>query len=65
VKSVIKYLQRVQQQVCGESGAEIVEWVLWVGGIAILAGSLYTVLSGALSALALNIIGGMGVTAGS
>jgi hypothetical protein len=32
-----------------EQGAEVVEWVLWVGGIAALAGVIYTVVSGALS----------------
>ena len=31
-----------------EKGAEVVEWVLWVGGIAVLAGVIYTVVSGAL-----------------
>ena len=35
------------------------EWVLWVGGIALLAGAMYTVLSGSLTNLATNIIGGM------
>ena len=32
-----------------QEGAEVVEWVLWVGGIAVLAGAIYTVVSGALS----------------
>ena len=59
------FLEAVQQQVSGEQGAEIVEWVLWVGGIAILAGTLYTVVSGALSNLATNIISGMGAITGS
>jgi len=31
-----------------EKGAEVVEWVLWVGGIAVLAGVIYIVVSGAL-----------------
>ena len=48
-----------------EEGAEVVEWVLWVGGIAILAGTLYAVVSGALSNLATNIISGMGAITGS
>ena len=59
------FLETIQQQVSGEQGAEIVEWVLWVGGIAILAGTLYTVVSGALGNLATNIISGMGAITGS
>ena len=31
-----------------EEGAEVVEWVLWVGGIAVLAGVIYTAVSGSL-----------------
>jgi hypothetical protein len=49
----------VQKRFANERGAEIVEWVLWVGGIAILAGTLYTVVSGALSNTATNIITGI------
>ena len=59
------FLETIQRQVSGEQGAEIVEWVLWVGGIAILAGTLYTVVSGALSNLATNIISNMGAITGS
>src|SRR5437016_104420 len=32
-----------------EKGAEVVEWVLWVGGIAVLAGVIYGVVNTALS----------------
>jgi hypothetical protein len=42
-----------------EEGAEVVEWVLWVGGIALLAGVIYTVISGALSSKANDIIQGI------
>jgi hypothetical protein len=53
----------LRQRIGNERGAEIVEWVLWVGGIAILAGTLYTVVSGALSNTVTNIMGGItGVT---
>ena len=53
----------LRQRVNNEKGAEIVEWVLWVGGIAILAGTLYTVVSGALTNTITNIVGGItGVT---
>ena len=31
-----------------EKGAEVVEWVLWVGGIAVLAGVIYGVVNTAL-----------------
>ena len=43
-------------KVNNEEGAEVVEWVLWVGGIAILAGVVYGVISSALSAKASEII---------
>ena len=33
-----------------EQGAEVVEWVLWVGGIAVLAGAMYSIVGTALSA---------------
>ena len=32
-----------------EKGAEVVEWVLWVGGIAVLAGVIYLAVSSALT----------------
>jgi Flp pilus assembly pilin Flp len=57
------YLEMLRQQISNEKGAEIVEWVLWVGGIAILAGTLYGVVSGALTNTITNIVGGItGVT---
>ena len=36
-------------KVNNEKGAEVVEWVLWVGGIAVLAGVIYGVVNTALS----------------
>jgi hypothetical protein len=36
-------------KVNNEKGAEVVEWVLWVGGIAALAGVIYGVVNTALS----------------
>jgi Flp pilus assembly pilin Flp len=57
------YIDLLRQRVSNEKGAEIVEWVLWVGGIAILAGTLYTVVSSALSGTVQNIVGNItGVT---
>jgi hypothetical protein len=42
--------------ISNEDGAEIVEWVLWVGGVALLAGVLYATLSTSLNAAVLNFI---------
>ena len=53
------YLEMLQRRINNEKGAEIVEWVLWVGGIAILAGTLYTVVSGALTTTVTKIVGGV------
>jgi hypothetical protein len=61
---VMYLVEMLEQRISNEKGAEIVEWVLWVGGIAILAGTLYTVVSGALTNTIRNIVGGItGVTA--
>ena len=60
---VMYLVEMLEQRISNEKGAEIVEWVLWVGGIAILAGTLYTVVSGALTNTITNIVGGItGVT---
>ena len=59
------YIERLRQNTSDERGAEIVEWVLWVGGIALLAGVMYVVLSGQLTNLATTIINGMGPVSGS
>jgi hypothetical protein len=52
-------MELIRQRFGNEKGAEIVEWVLWVGGIAILAGTLFTIVSGQVTNLATNIIGGI------
>ena len=55
-----KYLvEMLQQRVNNEKGAEIVEWVLWVGGIAILAGALYLAVSGALTNTVNTVLNGI------
>jgi hypothetical protein len=36
---MVTYLEMLRQRIDNEKGAEIVEGVRWVGGIAILAGS--------------------------
>ena len=59
------YFERLRQNTNNERGAEIVEWVLWVGGIALLAGAMYTLLSGELTNLATTIITGMSPISGS
>ena len=56
------YLGRLREQIGNERGAEIVEWVLWVGGIAVLAGTLYTVLNTQLSATFTTLLSGIGVS---
>ena len=48
-----------------EKGAEVVEWVLWVGGIAVLAGAIYTVVSGALSTKTSDIMNTIAPVTGS
>ena len=59
------YIERLRQDTNNERGAEIVEWVLWVGGIALLAGAMFTLLSGQLTNLATTIITGMSPVSGS
>ena len=45
---------------CGnERGAEIAEWVLWVGGIALLAGAIYLAVAGQLPGAVGNIMSGI------
>jgi Flp pilus assembly pilin Flp len=64
-QTMCTYVELLRQRMVNEQGAEIVEWVLWVGAIAVLAGTLYTVVSGAVSNLATNIITGMTAISGS
>jgi len=59
------YIERLRQSTNDERGAEIVEWVLWVGGIALLASAMFTLLSGQLTNLATTIITGMSPVSGS
>jgi hypothetical protein len=59
------YIERLRQGTTNERGAEIVEWVLWVGGIALLASAMFTLLSGQLTNLATTIITGMSPVSGS
>jgi type VI protein secretion system component VasF len=50
--SMQSYMQAVLLKwlrVNNERGAEVVEWVLWVGGIAALAAVIYGVVSSSLS----------------
>src|SRR5262249_29403111 len=58
-RKMVQYLRTLGQQVNNEKGAEIVEWVLWVGGIAILAGALYVVVSVALTNTVNTVVGGI------
>ena len=45
----MKAFMDLVKMVNNEQGAEVVEWVLWVGGIAVLAGVIYAVVSSGLS----------------
>ena len=56
---MLAHLQAVKLLIDNEEGAEIVEWVLWVGGIAILAGVLYLTVSGSLQNTISTIVGGI------
>ena len=58
-------IETLRQRVSNETGAEIVEWVLWVGGIAILAGTLYNVVSGTLTNTVTTIVHGITVVSSS
>jgi len=49
VKTYVEMLLLKALKINNEEGAEVVEWVLWVGGIAVLAGVIYTAVSGSLS----------------
>ena len=57
---MVMWLGKVHQLITNEEGAEIVEWVLWVGGIAIIAGVVYNTVSVALSNTVNTIMHGMG-----
>jgi len=54
------YVEMLRRRINNEKGAEIVEWILWVGGIAVLAGSLFALFSGSFTTLATNIMGSVG-----
>jgi Flp pilus assembly pilin Flp len=49
MKSYVEMMLLKLLQVDNERGAEVVEWVLWVGGIAALAAVIYGVVSSSLS----------------
>ena len=56
MRSCVDLLRR---NMTDEAGAEVVEWVLWVGGLAMLAAALYGIVSGTLTNTIGNIIGGV------
>lgn len=61
----MRIVELFRQKFDDETGAEIVEWVLWVGGIAVLASTMYVVLEDALTDVATDIIAGMVGISGS
>ena len=46
-----------------EKGAEVVEWVIWTGGILVLAGVLYSIMSSTFTAKASAIMNSIGPVA--
>ena len=62
---MVGYLRTVVRHVDNQTGAEIAEWVLWVGGIALIAGTIYSLVSTQLGNTAVNIISGLTVPSGS
>lgn len=57
---MMTYLEMLRRQVSNEKGAEVVEWVIWVGLIAAIAGTLFAVLNPALSTAIGNIVTSIG-----
>ena len=53
-------LVRLREWLGNERGAEVAEWVLWAGGIAILAGAIYLAVAGQLPGAVSNIMGSIG-----
>src|SRR2546421_318271 len=56
-RQMFTYLKTLRQHISNERGAEIAEWVIWVGGVAILAGVVFSAVSGSLSGAVTNILG--------
>jgi Flp pilus assembly pilin Flp len=65
VKTYAEMLLLKALKINNEEGAEVVEWVLWVGGIAVLAGVIYGVVSGALSTKTTDIMNSIAPVTGS
>ena len=42
------YAKMLADRIGNEQGAEVVEWVLWIGGIVVLGGIVLTALTGAI-----------------
>ena len=49
----------LRQWVTNERGAEVAEWVLWAGGLALLAGGIYLVVAGGLPTAVANVMSGI------
>lgn len=52
-------LERLLDWTGNERGAEIAEWVLWAGGIALLAGGVYLAVAGQLPGAVGNVMSGI------
>jgi hypothetical protein len=65
VKTYAEMLLLKALKINNEEGAEVVEWVLWVGGIAVLAGAIYAVVNNSLSTKTTDIMNSIAPVTGS
>jgi hypothetical protein len=52
-------LVRLRQWLDNQTGAEVAEWVLWAGGLAMLAGAIYLVVAAGLPNAVGNVMSGI------
>ena len=52
-------LVRLREWTTNERGAEVAEWVLWAGGLALLAGAVYLAVAGQLPGAVGNVMSGI------
>jgi Flp pilus assembly pilin Flp len=56
---MLQVLVKIRELIGNERGAEIVEWVLWVGAIALMTGVIFTTMSSSLQTAINNILNSM------
>ena len=62
---MLQVLVKIHELIGNERGAEIVEWVLWVGAIALMTGVIYTTMSSSLQNAVNNILSSVGPVSSS